>query len=112
MLTLKPYLRANGSYDFPITINEGDVYVFSPSRYKQNCLTNSDYAVSQAYIEHLAIYGFETVITKDIIENKQNHIELLKFIQAYGDLKVETTSQEIWDKLAREYENDFLKGIA
>lgn len=114
-LTLKPFLRANGTYDFPMTISVGEVYVFSNDRYKQNMLLNapnSDYAVSKAYIEHLAIWGFEREITANVIDNKQDNIDLLQWIRAYGTLKVEITSEDIWNKLAAEYEIDYNNGIA
>lgn len=114
-LTLKPFVRKNGTYDFPIIINVGEVYIFSNDRYKQNMLLNAancDYIVSKAYIEHLAVWGFETEITADVIAKKEDNVDLLQWVRAYGTLKVEITSQDIWDKLAAEYERDYNNGIA
>lgn len=113
-LELRPFVRSNGTIDFPVIITVGETYVFCADRYKANMLLyghHADYGVSMAYISHLAEHGFETLITEDMIVNKANHIATFQWIRAYGKVKQEITSEQIWDKLAADYEKDHLNGV-
>lgn len=108
-MVLKPYRN-----DYPITLTVGEVYVFCGVRYKRNFLTNTpdaDYKVTAAYIEHVVKFGAETLITTEMLSNPYEHVDTIKFIQAYGTLKSVEETSETWRKLEIEYWKDVQRGI-
>lgn len=87
-----------------ITLKVGHVYVFCAEKCKHNLpiTQDIDYKVSSMFYAHVSEHGYEIKVSEEMIKNPHSYVSTIKAIQMYCKLKMEESSEAIFERLAQE----------